>query len=224
MNIKKASIILILALLVSLFASGIYALTANIGNARAIIRTSVEDDQPTIIDRTIRLNNVNDVVVKVRLYPDGDLESITDIIDNNVVLEPGESIDARFTLTLNYGGTYDGRIIAEFTDIDNPKQHVNMVSRLTILANGTENPNPNIDTDSDQDTDNDDNNDDTIDNDNSDYQDNNDNDVGDNTDVDTDDNQDDKSSSSSSFPIGMAILVTIIVIGLGVYFYLIIKA
>lgn len=116
-----------------------HALTASIGNARMIIRTEVEEGETTVIEKYVRVNNVNDIPVDVNLEPHGDLIDIVELLDTSFTLEPGESKDANFVIRLNYGGTYQGKIAVSFSAEDSPG--VGLGSTVIIIAEGPEDPN-----------------------------------------------------------------------------------
>jgi len=118
-----------------------YGLTASIGNAKMILNTEVVAGTPTMIDRTIKVNNVNDVAVHVVLKPGDALVGITTILDEEFDLQPHESKDARFRIRLEYGGTYTGSISVSFLEIGNEKNGVGLKSTIIIKAEGPQNPN-----------------------------------------------------------------------------------
>ncbi len=115
------------------------ALTASIGNARMIIRTEVEEGETTVIEKYVRINNVNDVPVEITLEPQGDMRFIAELLDESFTLEPGESKDAVFIIRLEYGGTYQGQIGVGFSAEDSPG--VGLSSTIIIIAEGPEDPN-----------------------------------------------------------------------------------
>ena len=81
-----------------------YALTASIGNARMVLRPEVNEGQSTIIDKSILVKNVNNISVKVNLEADDNYKKIVEIFDNEFILQPGESKNAKFRITLTSGG------------------------------------------------------------------------------------------------------------------------
>lgn len=133
--------ILFVLLLVLVPAS--YALTASIGNAKMILRPEVLPGEETVIERSIKVNNVNDVPVDIELEAQGDLINIVEILDKSFTLQPGETKHANFIITLQYGGHYEGKIAVKFTPSEGG-QGVGLSSSIIILAEGPENPNPDI--------------------------------------------------------------------------------
>ncbi len=117
--------------------SSVSAITGSIGNARVVLRPEVDKDEIKIIDRTIMVENVNDVDIKVTLSPDYILESFSEIIDKEFVLKPGESKDARFKLKLENTGTYTGKLIVKFSELEGKSPGVALSSSIIIIAEGS---------------------------------------------------------------------------------------
>ncbi|MFH0977667.1 MAG: hypothetical protein V1837_00050 [Candidatus Woesearchaeota archaeon] len=135
---------LVLVFFVVVCALPVYALTASIGNARMILNTEVVAGTPTVLEKSIKVNNVNNVSVDVTLVTSGDIKSFTEMLDKTLTLQPGESKDARFVMSLQYGGRYDGKILVTFKPSDpNVKSTpVGLASTIIIIAQGPANPNP----------------------------------------------------------------------------------
>lgn len=128
-----------------LFVPASYALTASIGNAKMILRPTVEPGKETIIEKSIKVNNVNDIPVDIDLEVHGDLVDIVELLDESFTLQPGETRNANFIIALEYGGRYEGKIGVKFTPVGGG-QGVGLSSTIIILAEGPENPNPEIET------------------------------------------------------------------------------
>ena len=118
----------------------VYGLTASIGNARMVIHTEVEEGKTTVIEKYVRVNNVNEVPVTITLDPRGDLIGITEIEDKTFTLQPGESKDANFKVTLKYGGNYEGQIGVGFQSLEGGSG-VGLSSTIIIIAGGPQDPN-----------------------------------------------------------------------------------
>ena len=131
-----AFIILILLILV---IPGAYALTASIGNARMVLRVDVEAGKITTIDKSIKVNNNNNISIKVALEPEDHYKKIIELIDGEFTLQPAESKDARFRINLKSGGLYEGKIIVSFAPANDTVKAtpVGLSSTIIILANGT---------------------------------------------------------------------------------------
>jgi hypothetical protein len=136
--------LLVSVFLAVLLSATVNALTASIGNARMIIHTDVEQGTPTVIQKSIKINNVNNMSVEVTLMPSGDIKDFTQVLDNNIILSPEQSRDARFVMSLEYGGRYDGKILVNFKSAEEgvKSQPVGLASTIVILAEGPPNPNP----------------------------------------------------------------------------------
>lgn len=115
-----------------------YGLTASIENARMVIHTQVLEGETTIIEKHITVNNVNDIPVKISLEPKGDLVDIMELLDKDFTLQPGESKDANFIITLKQGGTYESNINIKFTSLEGNNE-VEVSSTIIIIASGPEN-------------------------------------------------------------------------------------
>lgn len=140
MQYQKYFLILILLILVS----GVYALSASIGNARMVLRPTVEEGSITTIEKTIQVNNVNDVPVIINAKSSREFEDILTIPEPEFILEPGETKNMDFIITLEYGGRYEGKINIAFkpADPESKSSGVGLSSTIIILAEGPENPNP----------------------------------------------------------------------------------
>ncbi|MBW2971042.1 hypothetical protein KY320_02680, partial [Candidatus Woesearchaeota archaeon] len=110
---KKLCLIILSILLV---APTVFALSASIGNARMILYPEIVAGKETVIEKTILVKNVNNVSIEVELTAHGDLEEMVEIIDSNFILEPFESREAAFTLTVTQPGRYEGNIAVAFSE------------------------------------------------------------------------------------------------------------
>jgi len=129
--------LLTLIVMFILILSSVNAITGSVGNLKVVLRPEVNSGDVVIIDRTIKINNVNDVDVKVILTPDQILDSFSEIIDKEFVLKPGESKDAKFKLSLKNSGAYTGKIYVRFSELEGKNPGVVLSSTVTIVASGT---------------------------------------------------------------------------------------
>ena len=136
-------LIKVLCMLLLLLIPVSYAITASIGNARMILKPAVIEGKTTIIDKSIKVNNVNDVPINITLEAQGDIVEITEIFDNSFILQPGESKNAMFRISLDYGGYYEGKIGVSFKPTEGG-QGAGLSSTIIIIAQGPTNPNPDI--------------------------------------------------------------------------------
>lgn len=121
-----------------------YSLSASIGNARMVLRPVVEEGKITTIDKTIQVNNVNEVPVNIKAVVSDNFKDIINLPEPEFVLEPGEKKLMPFVITLEYGGRYEGKIFIGFSSADptSKETSVGLPSNIIIIAEGPENPNP----------------------------------------------------------------------------------
>ena len=123
---KKILSIIFLCFLV---IPGIFAITGEIGNARAIITREWNGEE--ILERTIFVRNPNDVKIDIRLEPSEELADIVELIDANFSLPPGEEKAARYLLMITKEGHWDGRINIFFR----PEEGNSVVLSSTLIIN-----------------------------------------------------------------------------------------
>jgi hypothetical protein len=127
-------IIAFLLILVSIDSA--LSLTASMGNARMILYPNMEEGKPYLIERTILVKNVNDIPLKITLEPMGALENQTEIIDTNFVLQPNETRNARFSITILGPGKYETNVGVSFYPENSTKEEgVGLMSNIIIMAN-----------------------------------------------------------------------------------------
>ena len=149
---KKLFIIAIFYLLLIPFAG---AITGSIGNAKAIV--TVDLSKSNILERTVLVKNVNNVSINVKLESADDLESITEILDKEFELGPGEEKKARFKVNIPRPGTYNGNIVVFFNPPEGKGAGVVLQANLIIKAVGSSSELPfNTNTNTGTNTDNDD--------------------------------------------------------------------
>jgi hypothetical protein len=138
MGIKVFSFLIFIIFSISF----VNALTANIGNARMILRPNVGDT----IDRTIMVNNTNSETVEILIVPKGDLENDTKIIDNKFTLQPGQSKDARFQMKVLKEGTFETQFLVKFTSVADGT-NLGLAATIIVIPNknglpGDDEPDP----------------------------------------------------------------------------------
>lgn len=131
MKIKQFTVFLVGLILIGIISSNTYAITASLGNVRAIVEVEMKES-PTIIERTIKVNNVNDEEVNIKIDATGEFKDLVTIKDKEFTLKPDESKKARYSVAIKEPGNYEFRIIATFT----PKkgQPVGLSSVLIVKA------------------------------------------------------------------------------------------
>ena len=120
-------LVLSLVVLSNLFL--VSALTAKIGNARAVISGEVGDT----IDRTIKIINDNNVSVLIELFVEGNISQDIKLIDNNFTLSPGQEKEAKFEVYLREAGSSKNNINIRFTDLAGDKKKAVGVSAVLIV-------------------------------------------------------------------------------------------
>ncbi len=130
--------IAVLLLLLLLVIPTTFGLAASIGNARAILRVEGSPEEPAFLNRTLQVMNTNDIPVKIIITPNSDIKKFIDIIDNDFELAPGEEKFARYTLTIDRGGKFDGKLNVAFIPA-NPMDGENsagLTAALIIVSDG----------------------------------------------------------------------------------------
>lgn len=130
--------VLIFLFLIVLSLPFVYALTASIGNAKVILRVNASPEDPAIIERTILVNNKNEIPVNIILTPSNGFDKFVDIKDKEFVLQPSESKKALFILTIDRGGRIEGNINVGFSPADPTikENNVGLSSNIIILSEG----------------------------------------------------------------------------------------
>lgn len=133
-------------LLIILNLSTVFALTASMGNVKMVLYPDVYPGETTIINRSIKVNNVNDIEVRILLSTEGNFSNIINIIDGNFTLGVNESRDAKFQILLNESGRYDGKIFVTFDPQGNTinASPVGLASNIIIFAKNSTKPVENI--------------------------------------------------------------------------------
>ncbi|MBW2976520.1 hypothetical protein KY347_03685 [Candidatus Woesearchaeota archaeon] len=129
---------LVLLCLMILVLPAAYSLSASIGNAKAVLRVNASPEEPAVIERTILVNNKNDIPVRITVAPAKDFEKFVEVIDEEFVLQPGESKKAEFILTIDRGGTIEGKILVGFSPADPEvkENSVGLSSTIIIISEG----------------------------------------------------------------------------------------
>ncbi len=116
--------------------SFVSALTGSMGNARMVLRPEVNFPETTTIDKYILVNNVNDVPINISVFEANDEKNIIEVIDSGFILQPGESKEARFKISLGWGGTYSEQINVLFSPMEGAGAGVALTSTVIVYADG----------------------------------------------------------------------------------------
>jgi len=128
-------------ILTILFTPSVLGLASSYGESKVILKPEVPEGETVQIERSIRVKNVNDIPIKVTFEPTENFKKIATMIDEEVVLQPGELKRGNFIITLRSGGTYEGRIMMTFSplDPDSKESSIGASSQITIYAQGPQN-------------------------------------------------------------------------------------
>lgn len=121
-------------------------LMAAIGNGRVVLYPVIEPGQPLVINRTLLVMNTNPIDVKISLNASEEFQQYVNIIDSAFVLQPNETKDARFTITLVEPGSYEGKILVGFlpNNNDDNTSGVGIASNMIIIARAANSTNSTI--------------------------------------------------------------------------------
>ncbi|MBN1156681.1 hypothetical protein JXA85_03635 [Candidatus Woesearchaeota archaeon] len=114
---KGAKALVFLAVLVTLSAPAL-AIRGSIGNGIIYIDEVLARGETKVVEKSITVNNQNNITVDIKVDAISDLKNITDVLDNEFSLEPGESRDARFKIELKGDMQLEGRIAVAFSPSD----------------------------------------------------------------------------------------------------------
>jgi|SRR3989344_4586407 len=126
---KKSLVMFAISLI--LFSSYASALTGSIGNARMLLKAEVGDN----IEKYVLVKNVNDIAVNIKMSVAGDLEKDLKLNEESFVLSPGEEKRAYFTIKARKAGTYETRILVQFS-AEGEKTGVGLSSTILLSVYG----------------------------------------------------------------------------------------
>jgi hypothetical protein len=129
---KKTIVTVLLLVMLVGIVSSCYALTANIGNARMILRAQVGDT----IERSVLVKNVNNVTVKIDAVVVGDLAKDLVLKNSNFTLEPNQEKNIDFKVKVTKNGTSETKINIGFSPTDGKGGAVGLTSTIIIIAGG----------------------------------------------------------------------------------------
>ncbi len=139
---KGFTIFLLSLIVLAMCSVFVSAITASIGNARMVLYPKVVPGEPTIIEKSIAVNNINDVDVEIELKSSEEFEQYVNIIDDSFVLKPTEYKNARFNINITQPGRYEGKIFVTFLPVDESNSSgVGLASNILIIAKETEEDN-----------------------------------------------------------------------------------
>ncbi len=115
-------------------SSFISAITGSIGNGKMVLYPEVNGWTNTLIEKTILVNNVNDVPVNITLKLDSESSEFIDLIDKSFILEAGESKKAEIVIRVRKEGTYEGRVNVFFKPVEGKEAGVVLSSTIVVIA------------------------------------------------------------------------------------------
>jgi len=121
--------VLCIILLCLFFLPSIFAITGEIGNARAIITRDWNGKET--LERTIFVSNPNNIKVDIKLEVSEEIKDIVELVDASFTLQPGEEKNARYKLKVIEEGHWNGRINVFFK----PEEGNSVVLSSTIILN-----------------------------------------------------------------------------------------
>lgn len=135
MNPQKTLFVSMLILSFFLIQSA-SALIVYLRPPKMIIYTNVTPVVATEIERSLEIRNENNVTMSVEFRPGGDIQDITHLDQQNITLEPKETRDVNFTVTLTEPGSYYGKIIVTYSTETSPG--IALQAEIIIHAEGPE--------------------------------------------------------------------------------------
>jgi ABC-type Na+ efflux pump permease subunit len=110
------------------------AITGSIGNAKMVLYPEVNGWTNTVIEKTILVNNVNNVPVNITLKTDENASKFIELIDESFILEPGESTKAQIEIKVKKEGRYEGRVNVYFKPVEGKDSGVVLSSTIVVIA------------------------------------------------------------------------------------------
>lgn len=129
---KKIYVTLLVLIMTVCIMSSALALTANIGNARMILRVNVGDT----VSKTVLVRNVNNASVNISAFASGDLANYTVIKNPTFTLASNEEKNIEFTIKVTKNGTTTTKINVGFAPTEGKGGGVGLSSEVIIIAGG----------------------------------------------------------------------------------------
>ena len=131
MELGKYSVIGIIVFFIGVMLSAnTYAITASLGNARAIVNV----EAPTTLERTLKVNNVNNQTINVKIEALGEFKDLVDVKDKDFSLNSNESKNAMYSINIKQPGNYEIKLGVTF--IPKKGQAVGLSAVLVVKASG----------------------------------------------------------------------------------------
>ena len=134
MKMKKGIALWFVFLLVLANSIFLSAITGSIGNAKMVLYPEVNGWTNTVIEKSIAVNNVNDVPINITLELNENATKFIELIDKSFILEPGEERKAQFEVKVRKEGKYEGRINVFFRPVEGKESGVVLSSTIVVIA------------------------------------------------------------------------------------------
>ncbi len=136
--ISKKIFVLLFVLIIAL--PSICSIRTRIGNVRAIVNVNASPQDPAVLQRSILVKNTNDFAVRINVVVDEKYDYFIDIQDEEFVLQPAESKNARYTATIDRGGIFEIAFNVGFSpaDPDVKDNNAGLISTLIVNSEGPE--------------------------------------------------------------------------------------
>ena len=134
--LQKSNLCVLIAIL--LLVSPVFALTAKIGNPRAVVYAQVTPSKPAYISRTLEVINVNDVAVNIVMDVSENCKDMIKVRDqeDKFTLQPDQSKNVPYTIKATQAGLTECRINTYFTIEGDKGPGVVLSSVITVNVKG----------------------------------------------------------------------------------------
>lgn len=126
---NKKIVFVVSLLIISFLIGNVLAITVSIGNAKMVVYANTGET----VEKSILVQNTNDVALNIELFASGDLEDDITIKDTNFTLQPGEEKKAYFTIDVKKAGETESKINVQFTPLDG-KNGAGLSSTIIVIA------------------------------------------------------------------------------------------
>lgn len=128
-TVRRSVIVGLLLILMIGFIGSVSALSANLGNARMILRVKTGD----IIEKTVLVKNINNETIDIEADVTGDIAKDITIKNPKFTLLAGEEKNIEFTIKVREEGTFENKINVKFIS-EATKRGVGLSSTVIVIA------------------------------------------------------------------------------------------
>jgi len=119
------------------------ALTASIDKPKMVLYEELVIGETIEFENSVIVNNHNDYTVDISVSPSGYWRDKAIITESEFSLNPAETKEVFYTVTMDETGNHGGEIIVNFKD-KNTKESVSLAQRLVVDVTEVEGKNSNI--------------------------------------------------------------------------------